>query len=180
MFLLRAVVRDHGSQKIGSATQYVHVPDTRKGQLAVTGVIVKLGTPELLKAVGLSVKATERDGSVDAIAEGGPAIRRYHPGDAMLYGYMVVNPRWKGSPKTADVTAQIHLFRNGRLLYTGPLNEVPVEGQTDPIHLVSGGALHFGSRLTPGEYVMELVINDRFAKKKNSQAVQWVDFEVTK
>lgn len=33
--------------------------------------------------------------------------------------------------------------------------------------------------MTPGEYLLQVVVTDGFAKKKKSQIGQWIDFEVT-
>ncbi len=47
--------------------------------------------------------------------------------------------------------------------------------QPDPNHLVGGGVLKLGTKMEPGDYVVQIVVNDKAAK---STATQWTDFEV--
>jgi VWFA-related protein len=165
MFLMRAVVRDTASQRIGSASQFIQVPDTRKGQLAMSGVAVKLAPPSAAGVPG------------ESWSEGGPAIRRFHAGQSILYAFMVINPKVQSSTKKPDLVSEMRLFRNGKLLYSGghnPLNE----GWFEDRRVVGGGIVRLGGGLTPGEYLLQVVVTDKLARKKKSQVAQWIDFEV--
>ncbi len=173
MFLMRAVVRDAGSERIGSASQYVEVPDTRKRQLALSGIVLKLAPSELLAKGGV-VPMEDKEGW----GQGGPALRRYLPGQAILYGYAVINPKFKGSSKEFKAGAQVRIFRNGRLLFTGPYANGLAKSEADPTRLVGGGVLTLGKALSPGEYLLQVVVTDELADKKKSRVAQWVDFEV--
>ncbi len=172
-FLIRAVVRDAGSQRIGSASQYVQVPDTHKKQLALSGIVLRLAPSELLTKLG-AVPMEEQE----TWSQGGPALRRYHPGQAILYGYAVINPKLKGAEKEFKASSQVRIFRNGKLLYTGEPTNSLAKSEADPTRLVGGGVLRLGPRMSPGEYLLQVVVTDELAVKKKSQAGQWVDFEV--
>ena len=39
-YQLRAVVRDSGSQRLGSAMQFVEVPDVKKGRLTLSSIVM--------------------------------------------------------------------------------------------------------------------------------------------
>ena len=52
-----------------------------------------------------------RDAS--AWSEGGPAVRRYHGGQSILYACMVINPHVQSSTKKPEVVSEMRLFRNG-------------------------------------------------------------------
>jgi hypothetical protein len=41
-----------------------------------------------------------------------------------------------------------------------------------------GGAIQLGTSLTPGEYVLQIVVSDLLGKEKNRIATQWMDFEI--
>jgi hypothetical protein len=43
---------------------------------------------------------------------------------------------------------------------------------------VGGGTVRLGGKLTPGEYLLQVVVTDKLARKKKSQVAQWIDFEV--
>jgi hypothetical protein len=42
------------------------------------------------------------------------------------------------------------------------------------------GRLRLGPDLTPGEYVLQVIVTDKLAKEKYRSATQWMDFELTK
>jgi VWFA-related protein len=177
-FLMRAVVRDSASGRIGSASEFVQVPDTRKGQLALSGIMLKLAPPEPEGAAQPAAPAAARDGKVEAWVEGGPAIRRYRTGQDILYAFMVINPALRGSPKRPSVVSEARVFRNGKLYYQGRPSPLPDAGRLDDRRFVGGGRLRLGDKLIPGEYLLEVLVTDRLGKKGNTQAAQWIDFEV--
>jgi hypothetical protein len=44
--------------------------------------------------------------------------------------------------------------------------------------LGAGGRLRLGPDLTPGSYVLQVVVEDAKAKEKYRTATQWTDFEI--
>ena len=180
LFLMRVAVRDAVSRRVGSASQSLQVPDTRKGQLAVSGITLQLATPELLRmAEAAPAGEGGKDGRVEEWSEGGPAVRRYRPGQNIAYGYQVINPTLKGPAKEPQVAIQVRVFRNGKLFYTSPLEHSLKRSEADPTSFFTGGVLSLKENLTMGEYLLQVVVTDQLGKKKTSQATQWIDFEVT-
>ena len=176
-FLLRTVVRDHASGRIGSASQFVEIPDTRKGQLALSGIVLHLASPDVARAAGLAVPVG-KEGQVQAYAEGGPATRHYLPGQPIVYGYIVINPKFAGPRKRPQTTVQLRLYRNGTEIFAGKPQPVNQKLEDNPAGLAGAGILRLGSELTPGEYLIQLTATDPLAKRKRRQASQWIDFEV--
>jgi hypothetical protein len=43
---------------------------------------------------------------------------------------------------------------------------------------LGAGVLSLGSWLSPGEYLMQILVTDENAGRKKPAAAQWVDFEV--
>ena len=177
-FLMRAVVRDAASERVGSASQYVQVPDTHKGQLAMSGIFLQRAPQEMVNPKMVQPSADGKEGKVEAWSEGGPATRRYRPGQGILYAYAVINPKLKGPAKDFQVGSQLRVFRNGKLLYTGKYNHMLAKNETDPTRLVGGGMISLGGILSPGEYLVQVVVTDENAGPKKPPVAQWVDFEV--
>jgi VWFA-related protein len=177
-FLMRAVVRDSLSERIGSASQFVQVPDTRKGQLAISGIFLKQAPPELVSPKVAEPSAAGKEGKVETWSEGGPAVRRYRPGQGIVYGYAVINPKRKGAAKEFQVGCQLRVFRNGKPFYTGTYGHIVSVSDPDPTRLLGVGVLSLGSSLSPGEYLMQIVVTDENAGPKKPPVAQWVDFEV--
>jgi hypothetical protein len=180
LFLMRVAVRDAASQRVGSASQSLQVPDTRKGQLAVSGITLQLASPSLLRAMeGNTPPAGGQDGRAEEWSEGGPAVRRYRPGQNIAYGCQVINPTLKGAPKEPQVVFRIRVYRDGKLAYASPLEHAVKRNGGDPAMFVAGGILSLGEKMTLGEYLLQIEVTDQLARKKNSRASQWIDFEVT-
>ena len=78
------------------------------------------------------------------------------------------------------MSTQLRLFRDGKQVFAG--SEIPFDAtnQTDLRRLVASGALILGTDLTPGEYVLQLVVTDTLADKKYRTVTQWMDFDVIK
>ncbi len=167
-FLIRAVVRDAETGKIGSATQSLEVPDTRKGQLALSSIIITTAAAEF---------QARQEFKTEPWKEGGPARRRYLAGQAITYGFFVINPKLNRQKKTALVK-ELRLYANGKSVYMGKPGAMPSTDHDEPGRFMGGGYLQLGGALSPGEYVLQIVITDKLARKKKSQVAQWIDFEV--
>jgi VWFA-related protein len=177
-FILRAVVRDWGSQRLGSSSAVIQIPDVRKGQFALSGLVVRLATPELLQKLGIAAPAASPNGQVEEWSEGGPAVRRFRSGQSIAYGYSILNPKLHGSPKQPQLTTQTRLYRNGKIVFTGNESHSVEPMESDATRYGAGGILRLGSMLIPGEYILQVTVTDGLASKKNARMSQWMDFEV--
>ena len=120
---------------------------------------------------------TTPDGAAAAWTEGGPAMRRFRPGQDLLYTYVAINPKVKGTPKAAEAHGQIRVFRNGKQIFAGTPMALQPEAKLDDRHFVGAGVLRLGPKMTPGEYLLEVTVTDQRNRKRPVR--QWVDFEVT-
>ncbi len=154
-YQLRAGVRDSVSQRVGSASLFIDVPDTHKGRLALSGII--------LNARGEGEKS--------------PAVRRFQPGDEVTYGVRVYNARLDRVTRVPDLEESIQIFRDQRQV--SAFNKA-FDGnkQTDLRRLSLSGHVKLGSGLEPGDYVFQVVVTDKLAKPKYATASQWIDFEI--
>ena len=177
-FIIRAVVRDWGSERIGSASQVIQVPDVSKRQFALSGIAVRLATREVLEQLGSPAIGTPPNDQVEGWSEGGPAVRHFRPGQAIMYGYSILNPKLQGTPKQPQLTSQARLYRDGKLVFTGPLHHEVQAAPDDPARYITGGVLRLGTSLVPGEYILQVTVIDGLASKKKAQLSQWMDFEV--
>ena len=63
-YQLRVVVRDETSQKIGSASQFIEVPDLKRGTLTLSGILLKQDGPlETAASANKSVEEEDPDGN---------------------------------------------------------------------------------------------------------------------
>jgi VWFA-related protein len=157
-YQLRVALRDAKSQRLGSAMQFVEIPDVKGGRLALSGIVLT------------------RDTRPADDTEGSPAVRIFRQGHTLAYAYEVLNPRGDGS-QNGSLQSQMRLYRDGQVIYEGKPSVLNVADSKDPARLAAGARLQL-ERLAAGEYVMQIVVFDSARKDKARLAAQSIDFEV--
>ncbi len=184
-FQLRIAVRDAGSGRVGSANQFIEVPDVKKERLTLSGIYLaereEAANVSASAGAGAADEASKADAGGEGKIEGrdpqsGPAVRRFRPGALVEYGYEVYNARLDKATRRPQLQSQVRLFRDNRLAFAGKV--VNLSGKADAARLTAFGRLRLGANLTPGEYVLQVVVTDTLAKEKNRVTAQWIDFEI--
>ena len=168
-YQLRTVVRDAGSQKLGSAMQFIEVPDVKKNRLMVSGIVMGAALPE---AGAASPSATTDRTQV----EGTPAVRIFRPGAAVKYAYKVLNATLNVD-KEPELEGVLRLFKDGKLVYSGGGSAITATPVKNSKQLVVTGQFKFG-QIPPGDYTMQLVVEDKLRHDKYRLATQAMDFQV--
>ncbi|MBA3255412.1 MAG: VWA domain-containing protein [Pyrinomonadaceae bacterium] len=182
-YQLRTALRDEESARIGSANQFVEVPDIKKNRLIISGILVRGLSQEAYKK-GESGQVNEEMSSEDPTGEADPtagaAVRQFSRGQVMEYAFFIYNSQLDKASGKPNLKSQLRLFRNGEQIFAG--NELPVnlQNQPDLKRLGAAGALQLGTNMLPGEYVLQIVVTDLLAKEKRRVASQWIDFEIMK
>lgn len=174
-YQFRVAVRDSGTSRTGSASQFIEVPNIKKNNLALSGLIV-IGTPPTTTNPNA---ANAADASI-VEAEALPAVRRFRPLMEVDYGYLVYNAKLDKASGQPQIETQIRLYRDGSPVFTGRQLPLNTNGQTDLKRLPVNGRLKLGNDLAPGEYVIQVVVTDLLAKGKNRIRAQVTDFEIVK
>jgi VWFA-related protein len=177
-YQFRVAVRDAASSRIGTAGQFVEVPDL-KSALALSGITVSSGVaPDAPKTNSASGTAPSADSQTTADTPmANPANRRFRQGSNLFFGYAIYKAQLDNVTHLPSLTAQAKIFHDGKLVYEGGLKPIDLAGQTDLERITSGGGLHLGI-LPPGEYILQIVVNDALAQEKNRTTTQWIDFEI--
>jgi VWFA-related protein len=189
-YQLRAALRDRNSQQVGSASQFIDVPDVKKNRLLVSGILVnatELGAPKKAPApdevVAGQAGSNQAGAKKDADASRLPvnaATRLFKQGQVLQYSVIVYNARLDKATAQPQLLTQIQLFRDGKLVFTGKENALGTVSQPDLKRITITGALKLGADLSPGEYVLQINATDPLADEKHRVATQWIDFEVVK
>lgn len=179
-YQFRTALRDVASNRIGSATQFIAVPDVTKERLVTSGLLLK-GMPLDQYLNGLTPGSLPESG--DETAENSDpmantSVRQFHTGTALVYALAIYNAKIDKTTGKPNLTIQARLFRNGELVFGGNVVPVELRKQADLKRLGSGGAIQLGTSLTPGEYVLQVVVTDLLAKEKHRVATQWMDLEI--
>ena len=84
----------------------------------------------------------------------------------------------------AKPVMETKLFRDGKVISSGPETPIQMTGQPDPERVVVNGKVRLSPDLEPGFYYLQVVITDKDAKEKDKHkalpVMQWIDFEVVK
>lgn len=181
-FQMRAVVRDEGSDKIGSASQFIEVPNLKKNRLTLSGVVLADYTAEQWsKSMGKNpndAPAVVTEASPDAPDSlRDTSLREFKRGTILTYGYEIYNAKSTPEQKP-NLTTRIRIFRDGKLTFDGKPNQFSAVDQTDFGHLKMFGALNLGTEMNAGDYVLQIIVTDGAAKDKQKNAVQFVPFEI--
>jgi hypothetical protein len=169
-YQLRTVLRDHESQRVGAASQFVEIPDLKKDRLALSGLMIH----------AVNKSAAPGDSATRPEPEAGEALRKFKAGMLMRYGFVIYNAHLDNSTRQPQLTVQARLFRNGQPAFTGKVQPFSLNNPPDVGRLAADSAITLGADLVPGEYVLQVIVNDLRADEKHRTASQWLDFEIVK
>jgi VWFA-related protein len=186
-YQLRIALRDHGSERVGSASQFIEVPDVKKNRLTLSSVSISgidpatLKTAQSEKAVPANPPGAAGEGGEEAIDPANSvAVRQFQRGKLLQYGFVIYNAHLDKAKTRPQLQIQVRLFRDSQPVFTTQQQLVDATSQTDLKRLITGGALRLGTDLNPGEYVLQVIVTDELADEKHRIAAQSIDFEIIK
>lgn len=193
-YQLRIAVRDAATGRIGSASQYIEVPNVSKDKLTLSSLVITgnkatASARDLISSVlGAPVRASASAQTPRVVAGGegmigtedpqaSPASRRFRHGMFLDYACIVFNAK-RDKAKPPQLTTQVRLFREGQQVFAGEV--LPLDGgaQTDAARLVVARRLQLGTILEPGEYVLQLIVTDASSSGGERTASRWIDFKI--
>jgi hypothetical protein len=154
-YQVRVAVRDEATGKIGSATQFIEVPNLKKGGFALSSVV--------LREREQSLALTGREDLT-------PAIRQFQRGTSLEFLCLVASGR--NRKLDLDMATQVRILRDGKEVYSAPAKLVGAKGGGQAVF----GALKLTDQMTPGEYYLQVIAAEQ--KGKGDAAGQWTDFTV--
>jgi VWFA-related protein len=155
-YLVKVAARDSRGRQMGTASQWVEIPDLSKRQLALSSL--HLGG----RAVG-----GEKAGAAPQIQFS--VDRRFSRSAKLDFLAFIYNARSSGG-SAVDLAANVRVTRDGRVVVSAPPIKIAPPAQTDLARIPFTGVISLG-RLPPGRYELELEINDNSAKTSAAQRV---------
>lgn len=174
-YQVRAAVRDVASKKVGSASQFVEVPDVTKHQLALSGIVLNGAPPATSGA-----SAAGQQENLAIAYSGSPAVRVFQRGQMVRYAYTIFNAQLERKTRHPDLETQLYLYRDSKPLFTGSVTTLRTVQQAGVQRVIATGAIRLEADLVPGEYTLEIVARDKLAPERRQLATQWADLEVEK
>ncbi|HEV7642662.1 MAG TPA: VWA domain-containing protein [Pyrinomonadaceae bacterium] len=172
-YQLRIALRDAETTKIGSANQFIEVPDLKKPRLVVSDIILQ--NVEAKKGQNDSVAPD--DSASDYLLN--TALRQFKSGSALFYNTTIFNPKISSAGKP-DLKTQVKIFRDGQEVFTSEETPYVLDAYSNFKKLTLRGALRLGEAMPPGQYILQIIVRDIPAKEKNRLQTKWIDFEIVK
>ncbi|GIU79474.1 MAG: hypothetical protein KatS3mg005_2712 [Bryobacteraceae bacterium] len=134
--MVRAVVRDAATGRVGSAARFVVIPDPKKDRVVLSSVVLAGGREEQDRWLGLDTHC-------------------FRPGDTVEFAASLV----KGDP--ARLKATVRLWRERELVHEGA---VPFRNAESGI--VVSGALRLRENIAPGAYALQVAVENRQGRRR--------------
>jgi hypothetical protein len=157
----RFSVRDATSGALGAAGEFVEVADVKKGQFALSGIVL-----------GEEVRdATAPDaGDATLSRDSSPALRVFAPGARLVYSYEIYNAR-------VPIDTRVVVWRDGRPFFSAPPSTIVPPLKKRPVK--AAGGIKLGEKMPPGDYVFQVTATTRGpGRAKPKTATRWTSFEV--
>jgi VWFA-related protein len=164
-YQLCIVVRDTASNRIGSASQFIEVPDVEEGRLALSGMVI-LGTP------------SEGEEETPDAPPASMSVRKFKPGMQLNYALYVYNASLDKKSKRPQLETRIRLYRAGREIYAGEMHPYEPGKIAEKRPLLASGNLQLVDSMPPGEYLLQYTVTDKLAREEYGTASQWMDFTI--
>ena len=158
IYQFRVAARDEKSGRVGSAIQWIVIPDLTKSQLALSSVLLggqvledksKAGTPHVQLSVDHSFPRTSQLG----------------------YWVFVYNAKKDANGKP-QLTVQTQVLRDGQAVLSSPQRKVN-NGGTDVERIPFGEELALKT-LAPGKYDLKIIVTDDIARTSTTQLADFV------
>lgn len=170
-YQMRVVLRDATSRELGSATQFIEVPDLKQGRLTLSGIALSA------KAARSATAGETGEGQLTVDdPEGSPAVRILKSGETLIYTYHVMNARL-GADKKPQLESQLRLFRDGKQVFATMPAALGGDKPPNPKIVISTGSLQL-AKVPPGNYILQILLVDKLQKGKDGIAAQAIDFQV--
>ena len=179
-YQLRVAVRDPRAEKVGSASQFIDVPDIDKNRLTLSGLVVSGFDPATAKR-STSTDPNNSEGVIEAIDPSTtPAVRMLTRGTFLDYGFLIYNAELDPRTKKPQLETQVILLKDGKQVFATKVSPLVVGNEPDWRRIPASGRLRLGDDLATGEYLIQIIVTDKLAKEKSRWATQWMDFEIVK
>jgi VWFA-related protein len=174
-YYVRAAMKELGSGKIGSAYQFIEIPDLKKGRLSLSNIFVVNRDEDM---PGGRTNTSELSPDVRRDSRKSSALRSYASGEAIDFTAVIYNAE-AGLNQKPDLESQFTLFGNGNELFKSEIIAVDLRSATDFQRIPIRKTLTLAQSVEPGDYVLQLQVTDKQSNKKNSVATQTLYFKVS-
>lgn len=165
-YQFRVALSDNVTNKIGSASQFIEIPDVNKRMVLSNLVLDNFRADEWQK---VKLDGNRNNGDRSTLLDA--SIRQFKRGTILYCDYVVYNPK-----ESRRIETQMRLIKDGKVIFEqnpAPLN---MQGQTDLKRLQTAGTVSLGTDMEAGSYILQVIATDKESNKRF--ATQYVEFDV--
>ncbi len=179
-YYIRTAIRDMTSGKIGSAYQFLQIPDLKKSRLSLSSIFVIDHNEDTAVIKSGNIDVNNASDSARKLHEArSPALRSYLPGEGFDYIAMVYNAN-ASKGQEPGLESQVSIFKDGKKIFVGKREDVDLHGVGDLGRIPIMKRLVFDRKMDEGAYVLQLTVADKQNKDQSRVASQAIDFEIRK
>lgn len=164
LYQVRAVARDQKSGKVGSASQWIEIPDLSNHQLTLSSLL--LGAQVVDRKADTAASEPQVLFSVD---------RRFKKSSQLGFWIFTYNATRGSNPaSTPELTAEIEVLNNanGQAVMKSPVRKLDLTGMSDLQRIPFGSQFSLAS-LPAGRYELNVKITDQIARSSASQRLSF-------
>ncbi|MEK6285050.1 MAG: hypothetical protein AABO57_04850 [Acidobacteriota bacterium] len=166
VYQIRLFVREADSGLIGTANDYIEIPDMKADRLSTSSLFV-------------SGQAVEEGKVVNTAGEGGtPSQRRFARDGEFSYSLAIYNPKLDRKTTQPQLEMRARILKGSQVVYNGvPRPVLATQGST-PTRVITGGIVKL-LKLPPDDYTLEVTVRDKLRGKDSRSVIrQEMDFSV--
>ncbi len=180
-YYLRVAVKDLASEKVGSAHQFLEIPDLKKGRLALSNMFIVSrddGAAWIRSGIMEDLSQTWVKPVLHRETGRSPALRTFLPGES--FDYMAVVYNAKHEKETApDLESQFVLYRDGLEFFRSEPQKFTLSGTSNFDRIPIRRRFVLGDVLQKGDYALQLLVKDNKKSGKYGLTSQSLSFEIS-
>ncbi len=178
-YQMRVAIFDRGNKEVGSANQFIEVPNLKKHGVTLSGILLEnmseVAWNQLISGSSqVLANASATSAKPDRLQD--TSLRRFKRGTVLRYGVEIYNATL--SANQAQISLQTRVFHDRKKVFEGEERQLDLSLQPGTKEPVFTDAVLLGKNLLPGDYVLQVIVTDGLAKEKKRIATQYVQFEV--
>jgi len=171
-YQVRLAVRDVETDRVGSANQYVEVPNLKKDNLLLSGIALENVPIETFARIR-HITGDEMAGLSDPLWD--TAVRKFKAGSVLRFGYQIYNAKIEAD-HSAKLIYHLRLYTAGKIVTDFEPAPIPKIVYESPKVISTIGAIKLGEALSPGDYILAVDLID--GNGKGRSATQFIQFEI--
>lgn len=163
LYQTRVAARDERTGRTGTAHEWIEVPDTNTGQLALSSILIGARSQ-------FPIGSGPANSPSDAETELRPG-NRFSQNDSLRFVVVIYNAT-SAPGGTPDVAVQVQVVRDDQPVVTAPSKKVSLEGADDLKRIPYAAELPLAG-LPAGRYLIQVSIVDRISKNSATRQARF-------